>query len=132
MTDLKDKLAAIHKQVFDLFTYAEDIVQYGMEEKWVMPERDYDGSEPILGDCEDFALACRALCRLAGVDNSRLIYCVTETDEGHCVLEVEGWILDNRQEKLTSRDSVRAFGGYEWVAASGYNSGEPWRLITNG
>ena len=125
---LKSKLTGIHSKVLSNFTYKTDMKQYGMEEKWVMPEPNYDGSSKIVGDCEDFALACRKLCRDAGIDTSRLVYCKTENGGGHGVLEVEGWILDNRQEKLMNRDKVR---GYEWIAVSGYNSGDPWHYINN-
>lgn len=126
--DLRATLHTIHKLVFRNFTYATDQEQYSMVEKWVMPETDYNRHRPFTGDCEDFALACRKLCREDGIDNSRLVYCQTELGGGHCVLEVDGWILDNRFDRLKNRDDIV---GYKWIALSGYNSGDPWHKITN-
>jgi predicted transglutaminase-like cysteine proteinase len=127
MSDLLDTLDKIHRKVFRRFTYKLDEKQYGMDEYWVMPDADYDGSSRIVGDCEDFALACRKLVRDAGLD-SRLVFCYTEEGEGHAVLEVEGWILDNRYEQVVSNDWLTD-EGYEFVAVSGYESGEPWYMI---
>lgn len=128
--DLYDNLAQIHRKVFNKFKYKYDSKQYGMDEYWVMPESDFDGSTPIVGDCEDFALACRKLCRDAGID-SRLVFCYVE-GEGHCVLEVDGWILDNRMRKVRTNDSLTADEGYDFIAVSGYNSGDPWYMIDKG
>lgn len=129
--ELYNKLDEIHEMVYKNFTYKTDKRQYGLEEHWVMPEDSYDGTQPFTGDCEDFALACRKLVRDAGIDNSRLVYCKDETGEGHGVLEVEGWILDNRQRSVVSNDRLTN-KGYEFIAVSGYNSGEPWRMIKKG
>lgn len=118
----------IHDEVFRKFQYEFDHKQYGIVEKWVMPEDHFDGTQKIVGDCEDFALACRKLCRDRGIDTSRLVVCMTETDEGHCVIEVNGWILDNRRRRVVSRDELE-HDGYKWIAISGYNSGDDWHKI---
>lgn len=123
--DKIEQLKKIHGLVFKDFEYEYDRDQYGTEEKWVMPESTFDGTTPIVGDCEDFALACRKLCRDAGIDDTRLVACLTESGEGHCVLECEGWILDNRQRKLKSRDDL----DYTWLAISGYHPGDDWHVI---
>ena len=121
------KLKYIHRTVFKNFTYMTDKRQYDLDEKWVMPDIDYNEHDELAGDCEDFALACRKLVREAGIDNSRLVFCLTESGGGHCVLEVDGCILDSRQIKVKRRDDIN----YEWVAISGYNSGDPWKFIKN-
>lgn len=128
MVNVFKTLKQIHKEVFDKFKYQFDKKQYGIVEKWVMPSDDFDGTQRIVGDCEDFALACRKLCRDRGIENSRLVVCMTETDEGHCVLEVNGWILDNRYRKVMSRDDLQQ-QGYRWLAISGYESGDDWHKI---
>lgn len=125
---LLDQLETIHKDVFGKFKYEFDKDQYGMVEKWVMPEEGFDGSQRIVGDCEDFALACRKLCRDRGIEKTRLVVCMTETNEGHCVLEVNGWILDNRYRRVMSRDELDR-EGYRWIAISGYNPGDDWHKI---
>ena len=63
-------------------------------EEWTMPPSNYDGSQTLTDDCDGFCLACRSLLRKAGIP-SRLVYCEIENN-GHLVVEVDGWILDNR------------------------------------
>jgi predicted transglutaminase-like cysteine proteinase len=126
--ELLQKLRKIHKSVLHNFTYKTDREQYGEEEKWVLPEDATDQTGKLVGDCEDFALACRAKCRKVGIDNSRLVVCLTEDNQGHCVLEVEGWILDNRQTDVVPRDKLQQ-RGYKWIAISGYNPGDEWYRV---
>jgi predicted transglutaminase-like cysteine proteinase len=125
MGDLKETLRSIHNTVFHNFEYKTDLEQYQTLEKWVAPPEYYNGTRTIVGDCEDFALACRMLCRAEGIDNSRLVVCNTEIGEGHCVLEVEGWVLDNRMRQVVTRDELSRLG-YKWVAISGYNPKDKW------
>lgn len=124
MDNLKDTLSEIHSKVFDVFEYTTDREHYGLEEKWSVPP-EYSADMTFKGDCDDFAMMCRKLCREAGIDNSRLVVCYDETGEGHLVLEVEGYVLDNRSRDLETQDSLSRVG-YEWVAISGYNPGDPW------
>ena len=53
---------------------------------------------------------------------NRLVYVKTETGEGHLVCEVDGWILDNRQPRVTERDLLP----YQFISISGFKPGEPW------
>ena len=122
-----DILDRIHRQVFHNFTYKTDKKQYKLDEHWVMPDASYDGSQDFVGDCEDFALACRKLCREEGL-KTRLVYCTEETEGGHAVLECEGWILDNRQRKVVTNDYLTD-NGYKFIGISGYESGDPWHYI---
>lgn len=118
--ELYDILVRIHKRVKDGFKPMSDKDQYGVSEKWMMP-KDVDN---VTGDCEDFALACRVLCREKGI-KSRLVLCYTETNQGHCVLECNGYILDNRQKTVIRRDDLE----YRWISISGYNLGDEWHKI---
>jgi len=117
-------LHKVHKKVFKSFEYKTDLEQYGRLEKWVMPS----SSGPVTGDCEDFALACRVLLREQGIENSRLVYCLTERSEGHLVLECEGYILDNRQKKVVMKQKLSR-QGYKWLSISGYNPGDAWHEL---
>ena len=117
----------IHKKVFSKFSYITDLEKYGVEEKWVMPDITFNGTQKFTGDCEDFALACRKLIREAGI-KSRLVYCVVEDGSGHCVLEVNGYILDNRFPTLLSNTKL-VKKGYKFIAISGYESGEDWKKL---
>lgn len=123
MSDLKERLDSIHKKIFSKFTYKTDEAKYGELEHWAMPDESTIGVK-VVGDCEDFALACRALCRKENIP-SRLVYCKVETGEGHCVLEVEGWILDNRYRKVRPRQEL----DYTWIRISGYEPGDDWHVI---
>jgi predicted transglutaminase-like cysteine proteinase len=122
MPSLKQQLDAIHKQVKRNFTYITDIDQYKDIEHWQCPV--YAGVTPFKGDCEDFALACRALCRKADIP-SRLVFCAAH-GEGHCVLEVQGWILDNNLDSVTEWLEMK---DYQSISISGYEAGEEWHKI---
>lgn len=120
---LLTELRKIHKSIHTGFEYVTDLQQYNFPEVWKIPDNPYK----IKGDCEDFALGCRKLCRSIGLP-TRLVICLTETGEGHCVLECNGWILDNRYKKVMNRNRVN----YTWKIISGFEAGEPWREIVNG
>jgi len=125
---LKNKIIKdIHKLVFSNFTYITDKKQYNNIEKWVQPASDYDGTTSFKGDCEDFALACRKLLRDANIE-SRLVYCTVENGEGHLVLSVDGWILDNRFRAIKT-NSYLVKHGYTFIKISGLNSGDPWHKL---
>jgi predicted transglutaminase-like cysteine proteinase len=123
MANIYETLSAIHSKVYKGFKYETDQDQFGTIEKWVMPTP--EGITHITGDCEDFALACRVLCREAGIQ-SRLVVC-TADGEGHCVLEANGWIFDCNSSTIVSRDSL----DYKWYYISGYNPRDDWKMITN-
>lgn len=118
---IKSTLDTIHNKVLHSFTYCTDKEQYNTEEKWVMP----NPQVKFTGDCEDFALACRAECRKLGIP-SRLVFCATG-QEGHAVLECEGWILDNNQTSVKAWQDVK----YTWISISGYEAGDEWHDITS-
>lgn len=117
----------IHKLVFSNFTYKTDKEQYGKPEYWVQPDSSYTGHEPVIGDCEDFVLACRKLCDDNGF-MSRLVFCKTELDEGHLVLEVHGSILDNRMTRVVTNTYLER-KGYTFISISGYEPGDSWRKL---
>jgi predicted transglutaminase-like cysteine proteinase len=114
------KLSGIHASVKGGFGYRTDLEQYNDVEHWVIP----DDVENVTGDCEDFALACRKVCRREGIP-SRLVYCLTETGEAHLVLECAGYILDNRYDCIKTNTSL----DYQWLKISGYKAGEDWRNL---
>ena len=101
-------------------TFAHDLAQYGQAEKWVIPAE----FGKFKGDCEDWSLACRVLCRKYGIP-SRLALCLVETGEMHCVLECGGMILDNRMSEVKAMADLP----YKWLAFSGYEPGDDWRAI---
>lgn len=118
----KETLDEIHRRVSRNFRYKTDERQYGKLEHWTLPT-----GPTYVGDCEDFSLICRQECRKAGL-KSRLIVCREKrTGEGHCVLECDGYILDNRFEKVLTL--AQAQKEYEWHKASGFEDDDEWRRI---
>lgn len=94
------------------------------QEQWRMPPGDYDGSQTLRDDCDGFCLACRVLLRQRQIPN-RLVYCEVNGG-GHLVVEVEGWILDNRQRRVVANTLLNK---YRWLRISGYQASDPWREI---
>lgn len=84
-------------------TYVPDAQQFGQQEFW---------QPGLIGDCEDFALWCRAALKERHALDADLIFCRTETGEGHLVLCRDGFVLDNRHPYVTRRDALP----YEWIA----------------
>lgn len=121
-------LNSLFQTVKQNFTYRSDKEQYKRDELWMQPIQGYIGKNHITGDCEDFALACRRLCRNAGIKNSRLVICKTESQEMHCVLEADGYVFDNRMNSVVTREDLDQ-RGYTWIAISGYEPGEPWHFV---
>jgi len=118
------QIADIFFKTKAVFRYTTDKSRYGEREKWITPQLELGFKIEIIGDCEDFALACRFECRKHGIE-SRLVLCFTETKEMHCVLESDGMILDNRMKTVMSIDDLP----YRWLAMSGYEKGDKWTMI---
>ena len=98
---LEDTLQAVLDEALDNHTYVPDLEQYQKVEHWTIG---------LVGDCEDFALHCRQQLKRKGIQ-SDLVYCKTETNEGHLVVHVEGWILDNRHNWVMRQDDLP----YTWL-----------------
>lgn len=124
---LQKKLNEIHNLVFKNFKYKTDKRQYDKIEHWVQPDESYDGTQKLVGDCEDFALHCRKLLRDNNLE-SRLVFCEDETGEGHLVLECKGYILDNRHREVVTNTYLTK-KGYKFISISGFESGDVWTKI---
>lgn len=137
MTDyynIQDLIVSIFERVSRNFTYQTDMETNGLREHWQMPPDDYDGSQPIIGDCEDFALACRKLCHDRKVAN-KLLVCLTETGEHHCVLVARvrkdlDFILDCRYNRVRLRSELEQIG-YKFIKISGFRGSSDWTTIGN-
>ena len=97
--------------------------RYGEKEYWARGSVSCHPDGSIHGDCEDFAMACQAACEAQGIKNSRLVVCMTENGGHHCVLEVDGFILDNRRDGVEDREYLN----YKWVKIQDHDGS--WRLI---
>lgn len=114
-----ETLKTVHALVIKHFVETPD-----EGEHWQMPPAGYSGKETIRDDCDGFCLACRTLLRKLQIP-SRLVYCEIEGG-GHLVVEVDGWILDNRQHTVVANTLLT---DYRWLRISGYQPGDPWREI---
>lgn len=99
---LTDQLDEVLRRAHAGHRYIKDSAQYRVPEHWTVG---------LKGDCEDFALWCRQELAKLGIE-SDLVFCITETNEGHLVCSVNGWILDNRFRWLMRRDDL----DYTWVS----------------
>ena len=128
MTVKNEDLQAISDYVDWRFNYTSDILQRGMPEHWVDVDElsglDQMARGTFKDDCDGYALACRHQYRKVSIPN-RLVFCQTETGEYHLVLEVEGWILDNRRRWVIDRGHCE----YKWISISGYEKGDPWHEV---
>lgn len=132
---MNKKKIKLLKRIFETaiysFDYITDQEQFGKIEHWNCPV--LDGRGRIQGDCEDFALYCRKLCREAEF-KTELVYCLIEPPtfgngpRGHMVLHIEGQIMDNRRMFLTTVSKLKG-QGYEFIAMSGQLPGDPWHYI---
>lgn len=71
------------------FTYKADSF-----DKWTVP----DYTKPFVGDCEDFALACRKNAVSVDILSGRLLLCKERKPNSvaHCVYLLGEWVLDCR------------------------------------
>ncbi len=116
---LLPQLKGVFHQVKNHFLESPD-----QGEHWQMPPEGYNGQQVLRDDCDGFCLACRVLLRQLNIAN-RLVYCEVDGG-GHLVVEVEGWILDNRQRTVVANTLLNQ---YRWLRISGYEAGDAWREI---
>ena len=130
-------LVALQTKLFKGFTYRYDKDKHGKVEYWEKIAQ-YDINQTSIrfnGDCEEFAMHALAGARQMGL-NARLIYCLTELNEGHCICEViskdqtQALFLDNRYRKPMTRSELSK---YKFVKMSPLNpvAGDkrPWYLV---
>lgn len=138
-----DDLEAIRHEVSEAFTWTADgDVTYvndagdtiNFADDWKLMEADKDGN--LRGDCEDHALYCSKLIKERHeIPRVRriLTYCVTETGEGHMVLEVRvggrGYVIDNRYKtRLMSLIRLKRAGYTRFMQPLGSIAGK-WREV---
>ena len=117
-----DQLKAIQQRTQRRFTYVPDPVKWKTPDYWIGRQDGDLLAGKWEGDCDDFALICRAECRKLAIAN-RLVLCWVPSQAGyHLVTEVEGWLFDCRFPHLMERDLTE----YVWIELSGYQPGDPW------
>jgi predicted transglutaminase-like cysteine proteinase len=90
-----------------LFEYGSDLDVWGLQDYWATP---LEFAEKGRGDCEDFAIAARALLYASGFPKNRLAMAYARLDSNglvipHMVLLVrdgsESWVIDNTRTEAT-------------------------------
>jgi predicted transglutaminase-like cysteine proteinase len=107
------KLEAVNSYVNSRVRFVDDRIQYGVADRW-MPASETLGRGR--GDCEDFALAKRAMLRVAGVPDKDL-YLVVLKDlsrrADHAVLVVRAagrfLVLDNGTDRIVDSSDVQDY-----------------------
>lgn len=118
----------IFNEIKDKFGWTDDRSTFGQEDYWANTDEMIAAAinGKVKGDCDDFAELCVHALRKEGYP-ARFILCLTEDKEAHLVAEIDGQILDNRQNFVTPIDFL---DHYQWLACSGTKPGEPWHRIS--
>jgi predicted transglutaminase-like cysteine proteinase len=117
------KLEAVNGYVNARVRFVDDRVQYGVADRWQVPAETLGRGR---GDCEDFALAKRAMLRAAGVPD-RDLYLVVLKDlsrrADHAVLVVRAagrfLVLDNGTDRIVDSSDVQDYKPMLTFAANG-------------
>lgn len=107
------KVEAVNAYVNARVRFVDDIVQYGVGDRWQSASETFARGR---GDCEDYALAKRAMLRAAGVAD-RDLYIVVLKDltrrADHSVLVVRAngrfLVLDNGTDRIVDSASVQDY-----------------------
>ena len=121
--DVLAKLEAVNGYVNARVRFVDDRVQFGVADRWLAPA---DTLTRGRGDCEDFALAKRAMLRAAGVSENDL-YLVVLKDlsrrADHAVLVVRAagrfLVLDNGTDRIVDSADVADYKPMLTFAAYG-------------
>lgn len=121
--DVLAKLEAVNGYVNARVRFVDDRVQFGIADRWLAPSETLARGR---GDCEDFALAKRAMLRAAGVPDQDL-YLVVLKDlsrrADHAVLVVRAagrfLVLDNGTDRIVDSSDVQDYKPMLTFAANG-------------
>ena len=120
---INSKLEAVNSYVNARVRFVDDRVQFGVADRWLAPAETLTRGR---GDCEDFALAKRAMLRAAGVPEKDL-YLVVLKDlsrrADHAVLVVRAagrfLVLDNGTDRIVDSSDVQDYKPMLTFAANG-------------
>ena len=118
--------AEVFEKAMGGFRYVSDEDQFGELEDWRMPDGIESGD--IVGDCDDFAIACRTLLKDRGHE-PRLLFCKVR-NQGHLICVLGQIALDNRMRGITKIDTLANRHAYQLVSISGVKPGDDWHAIT--
>ena len=121
--DTISKLEAVNSYVNARVRFIDDRVQFGVADRWLAPSETLTRGR---GDCEDFALAKRAILRAAGVPEKDLYLVVLKDlsrQADHAVLVVRAagrfLVLDNGTDRIVDSSDVQDYKPMLTFAANG-------------
>lgn len=133
------KLSVIHGLVVKHFVYTSDAKKFKLAEYWegdVIGVACLHGALKLRGDCEEYSMTCMRKCIDSGF-SSRIVICMTETQEGHAICEVasrdgkSAVYFDNRRQRIVKREELQ---GYRFFSCSPWNpkprDNRAWVMIT--
>jgi predicted transglutaminase-like cysteine proteinase len=136
--DHESTLQAVHSWAHVHFTYIPDEIRWlsnapgtaANGDHWETDAEllaDLEAHGRVHGDCDAFAKLCWLALRRLEIP-SRLLACQTETGGWHLVCEAGGWVLDNRQPVIASRQDLERLG-YRWHSMSAFLPGGQWTAV---
>lgn len=137
---LETQIALVHAWALSVFVWTADIESWGVPEHWPLrselERHARDNAGVVKDDCDGFAVLCRCALWDLGIP-SRILVCNVEPSAAlpaaggnHAVLSPEGTglVMDCRYRVVVSREELERIG-YQWVAMSGPNPGDPWTEV---
>lgn len=115
-------------QVRSLFIYLPDAEQFPEKwDDWRSYANQVELGQVFKDGCDGFAMTCAELLirRLIPSELVRIVTCKTETNEGHLVCIVDGYLLDNRQRNIWPWNQVP----YTWQSSMEMDKPGIWRSI---
>lgn len=121
--DMFAKLEAVNGYVNARVRFTDDRVQFGVADRWMGPSETLARGR---GDCEDFALAKRAMLRAAGVPDKDLYLVVLKdlsrrADHAVLVARANGrfLVLDNGTDRIVDSSDIQDYKPMFTFAANG-------------
>jgi hypothetical protein len=120
-----------YNQVFELFTYLLDTTQFPeILDDWRSYADQVEQGIAFQDDCDGFAMTIAELLvrRSVPPESIRLVICETETNTGHLVCMVDGFLLDYRQPLFLAWDKAP----YTWFMSMAMSEPGIWKTISIG
>jgi predicted transglutaminase-like cysteine proteinase len=134
------KLEKIKAELTRQHNYITDGKKFKMVDYW---ESDavlapmVDGQRDLNTDCEEYAIVAMRKAHIDGF-HARLVVCLDETGEGHCICEVssddgtEAYYFDNRKQRVVTQAGLK---GYQFYSVSPWDpqprETRPWQRVVN-
>jgi len=131
----KEVATKVRSLLEERFSYASDMAQYGVAEKWRNMAKLVRAKQAWQEDCDGYALsaACLAVEDFKYPEEKVwLVACTAESGVGHLVCFISDdkltWVVDNRQRGIWSYKQLEGLG-YTWISALAIGA-DKWREVS--